>query len=201
MEGPKVIQKRVQIIMNCSCQSCDKDRKEDCEITDENTLELPQNLFIDERNTSDSNSDDLPELLKAPSQNDTDNAIHNTETNVKFKNKIKKLFEIYQNQTEDVKNDDLQKYLETYGVDLEHNRENNLKIEKDLESLPADFGIEGMPSHHRGSQHNQNDIMENDVIKKHHETKSGGHHGHHGYHHGEGHHLHHLGEEQHIGND
>lgn len=205
VEGPKVIQKRVQIIMNCSCQTCNKIRKEDCEITDENTLELPQNLFKDEKNLTDSNPDDFPDLLHAPTQNDTENVIHNTETNIKLKNKIKKLYEIYQNQTEDVKNDGLQKYLEKYGVDLEQNHENNIKIEKDLENLPDDFGIEGVQSHHKGNhvgmgiQHSQNDDEENDIIKKHHESKSAAHHGHHSYHHGEGHHLHHLGEEQHIG--
>ncbi|KAJ8942503.1 hypothetical protein NQ314_010056 [Rhamnusium bicolor] len=222
VDGPKVIQKRVQIIMNCSCQSCDKIRKEDCEITDENTLELPQNLFTEERNYNRSNFEDLPDLLDAPGQNSTQNILHNTENDIKLKNKLKKWFEIYQNETEDTKTDEdfyfkdqkHKTHLEEYNnVDLDHDEENNAKIENDLQNLPDTFGIEVVPSHHKGNhidigiQHDHNNIIVDDISRKHHETKSGvlgGHHGHHSNHHqhhieGHGHHMHHLGEEQQIG--
>ncbi|KAJ8921225.1 hypothetical protein NQ315_013697 [Exocentrus adspersus] len=90
VEGPKIVQKRVQIIMNCSCQSCNKIRKEDCEITDENTLELPQNLFKNEKNTNEPSIEELPDLLDAPNSNETENVIHDVEKDIKLKNKLKK---------------------------------------------------------------------------------------------------------------
>ncbi|KAJ8958049.1 hypothetical protein NQ318_002058, partial [Aromia moschata] len=216
-DGAEIIQKRVQIIMNCSCQSCDKVRKEDCEITDENTLELPQNLYTDEKSNK-STFDEAPDLLNnAPSENNTQHVVHNTKTEIHLKN-LKKWFETYQkNQTDELRSDEEThpKYQKPsvgkyYRIDIDPTQDNNIKIEKDLENLPPDFGLEGVPSHHKGNhigmgmQHSQNDIIVEDLAKKHHDAKSvssGNHHaGHHpGYHHGEAHHVHHLGEEQHIG--
>jgi len=65
--GTKTKQKRVEIITNCSCSSCDKVQSEDCEITDRNTSELPINLFAiltEEKNRKGSDdSEEIPELL------------------------------------------------------------------------------------------------------------------------------------------
>lgn len=203
-ELPKILQKRVQIINNCSCQSCDKIRRDDCEISDENTLELPRNMFTDDKNKV--NGDELPELLDA---NSTKGATEETENDVKLKMKLKKWFEIYQNESEEVKNDD--EYFQKFNSPLyyntavaDRNQENNAKIEKDLANLPDGFGLEGAASHHKGSHvgmgivHNQNAIVIEDLEKKHREEDAAGHHKS-GHHHHDGHHNHHLGEEQHIG--
>ncbi|KAJ8972858.1 hypothetical protein NQ317_010282 [Molorchus minor] len=189
LEGPKIMQKRVQIIMNCSCQSCDKIRKEDCEITDENTLELPENLFTE--NHSKFSFEEAPDLLNPPNHNS--NELKSEEDSHKYqKHKIN--FEKYNN-----------------NVGLDPTQDNNIKIEKDLENLPVEFGIEGVPSHQKGNHigmgiqqvHNtENEIIIEDLTKKHIDAKSGtnSQHGHHSGHHlGEPHHLHHLGEEQHVG--
>lgn len=68
-DGPKTVQKRVQIIMNCSCMSCEKVQSKDCEIADENTSELPTDLFSilhpnrTASGTETRNGEDVPELL------------------------------------------------------------------------------------------------------------------------------------------
>ncbi|VEN61494.1 unnamed protein product [Callosobruchus maculatus] len=173
---PKILQKRVQIITNCSCQSCDKVRKDDCEITDENTLELPRSMFTDEKNQNKSTGDEVPELLE---RNDTKPASSETETDIKFKNKLKKWFEIYQNESEsDQMKDDtdseyyFQKFKSpVYHLGLEHNEQTNAKIEQALKSLPENFGVEGAPSHHKGSHigmgiaHSQNDVVIQPEVK------------------------------------
>ncbi|KAF5303295.1 hypothetical protein FQA39_LY10034 [Lamprigera yunnana] len=43
VNGPKTIQKRIQIITNCLCVSCEKVQDTDCD--EEQTLELPSDLF------------------------------------------------------------------------------------------------------------------------------------------------------------
>ncbi|KAK5638344.1 hypothetical protein RI129_012639 [Pyrocoelia pectoralis] len=43
-EGPKTIKKRIQIITNCQCTSCEKIQNKDCE-EEEETSELPSDLF------------------------------------------------------------------------------------------------------------------------------------------------------------
>ncbi|RZB39875.1 uncharacterized protein BDFB_003870 [Asbolus verrucosus] len=68
VEGPKTFQKRVQIIMNCSCMSCEKIHHEDCEISSQITPELPQDLFSN-RN-QEAKTEEVPELLHfAPNKN------------------------------------------------------------------------------------------------------------------------------------
>lgn len=54
---PLVLQKRIQVITNCSCQSCDKVRTEDCAINDTNTQELPLHLYVDPDNANKGNDD------------------------------------------------------------------------------------------------------------------------------------------------
>ncbi|XP_018322215.1 uncharacterized protein LOC108734941 [Agrilus planipennis] len=79
----KTIQKRVQIITNCSCSSCDRIEAKDCEISDENTSELPSNLFaLLHLNTSTEDQSkyslpELPELLHMSlSEDENHSAIH-----------------------------------------------------------------------------------------------------------------------------
>ncbi|XP_018323478.1 uncharacterized protein LOC108735814 isoform X2 [Agrilus planipennis] len=78
----KTIQKRVQIITNCSCSSCDRTEAKDCEISDENTSELPSDLFaLLHPNTSTEDQSkyplpELPELLHmSPSEDENHSAI------------------------------------------------------------------------------------------------------------------------------
>lgn len=60
-EGPRTFQKRVQIILKCSCMSCEKYQREDCEITDQTTFELPQDLFSTK--IQESKPEEPPELF------------------------------------------------------------------------------------------------------------------------------------------
>ncbi|CAH0549370.1 unnamed protein product [Brassicogethes aeneus] len=62
LDGPRTTQKRVQIIVDCACASCDVIRKDDCDISDENTVELPSNLFLN--TTTKQDPEEVPELLK-----------------------------------------------------------------------------------------------------------------------------------------
>lgn len=130
-----ILQKRVQIITNCSCQSCDKIRTEDCEITDGNTLELPQNLFTIEKNSNRSASEEIPDILET---NNTQHITLTTDNDIK-KQKYKKWFESHQNEIERDDSSDL------YRLFLKQNRENNIKIEEDLSQpdLPINFRLEG----------------------------------------------------------
>lgn len=58
------VQKRVQIITNCSCTSCSKIQTTDCEIADQSTSELPTNLFaLLHPNRTEIGIADVPELL------------------------------------------------------------------------------------------------------------------------------------------
>lgn len=65
-DGPKTIQKRVQIINNCTCLSCDKTSNSDCELSDERTAELPIDLFSTKEPTFQEfpPPEEVPELLK-----------------------------------------------------------------------------------------------------------------------------------------
>lgn len=181
-EGPKFMRKNVQIITNCSCQTCDKIRKNDCEISDENTSELPQNLFTDQKNSNKSN-EEVPELLdvnNSPSQQSNEN-------HIKFKNKLKKWFEIsYQNESDQAKNED-----------------NYAKFSKELKNLSADFTNEDPGGAPDDDEYARNDIileeLSNTFMSKselpikhpayqHHTMKKSG-----------DHHYHHLGDEEVMG--
>ncbi|KAK9746647.1 DAN domain [Popillia japonica] len=89
-DGPRMIQKRVQIITNCTCLSCDKIQTSDCEITDEGTAELPADLFAmlygnSSLLTFNSSYDDVKELLNLPKDR-TD--INPNTTNMKDEQKL-----------------------------------------------------------------------------------------------------------------
>lgn len=84
-DGPKTLQKRVQIITNCTCQSCNKVENKDCEILDENTAELPLDLFAQLYGNMSSayeivpqNLDEVPDFLnvtdnvRTPTRNGTE---------------------------------------------------------------------------------------------------------------------------------
>lgn len=59
-DTPRTMQKRVQIITNCTCLSCDKQiSSTDCELSDENTVELPHDLFKDRDNDSARDTSDM----------------------------------------------------------------------------------------------------------------------------------------------
>lgn len=199
IDGPKILQKRLQIIMNCSCQSCDKIRIEDCAINDTNTQQLPRYLFIDLENINKSNEDYIhPDLFDAQNSKNK----QHFENDVKLKNKLKKWFEDYQSDG-DNKNAELED-LEKSINDIEKKNE---KINKDLEALPKSFGLEGAPSHHKGAHigmgivPHPNDVVDPDIEKS--KDHKSGHHGHqHHTHHSTEEsttHKHYLGEEQQFG--
>ncbi|CAH2008115.1 unnamed protein product [Acanthoscelides obtectus] len=134
-------------------------------------------MFTDERNQNKSAGDEVPELLE---RNDTKPATSSdTETDIKFKNKLKKWFEIYQNESESdqLKDDtDSEYYFQkfkspVYHLGLEHNQETNTKIEQDLKNLPENFGVEGASSHHKGNHvgmgiaHSQNEVVAQPEVK------------------------------------
>ncbi|XP_060534129.1 uncharacterized protein LOC132706671 isoform X2 [Cylas formicarius] len=199
-EGPKILQKRVQIITNCSCQSCDKIRKEDCEINDANTLELPPHLFTDHESNNKSAPDDFPDLFEA--QNAQNSTLKHTENDIKLKNKLKQWFAVYQKDVEENESEKHGHKKHSELLDLEKrldlNEKNNERILNDLEGLPKSFGDEGVPSHHKGN-HVASGIVRNAVdVKK--PPEHNHHHGHHQHHQVEevAHH-HYLGEEQQTG--
>ncbi|CAG9862546.1 unnamed protein product [Phyllotreta striolata] len=132
-----VLQKRVQIITNCSCQSCDKVRTEDCEITDGHTLELPQSLFTIDKN-SNKHSEEVPDILETKNTQ----RLPSSDGDVK-KQKYKKWFESHQNEIERDYGTDL------YRLFLKQNRDNNLKIDEDSSppDLPVRFGSEDVRAH------------------------------------------------------
>lgn len=182
LEGPKIMRKNVQIITNCSCQTCDKIRKDDCEISDDNTSELPQNLFTDPKNSNRSN-EEVPELLDV-NNNPTQ---HDNENHIKFKNKLKKWFEISYNESDQVKNED-----------------NYANFSKELKNLSVDFKNEDSGSVHNNEQYDRNDIIVEELadhfmlkselpvkhpVYQHHTIKKSGEH----------HHHHHLGDEEIMG--
>lgn len=138
IEGLKVMRKNVQIITNCSCQTCDKIRKDDCEINDENTSELPQNLFTDQKNGNKSN-EEVPELLDV----NNNPSKHHNENHAKFKNKLKKWFEIsYQNDSDQVKSED-----------------NYAKFSKELKDFSMNFQNEDSINDHNDEEYDRNDII------------------------------------------
>lgn len=92
-DGPRTVQKRVQIITNCTCLSCDKLQTTDCEIADESTAELPADLFaILYGNSSllsfNSSYDDVKELLNLP-RDRTDINPNTTNMKEEQKNQLK----------------------------------------------------------------------------------------------------------------
>ncbi|EFA05660.1 uncharacterized protein LOC660885 [Tribolium castaneum] len=104
-EGPKTFQKRVQIILKCSCMSCEKYHREDCEITDQTTLELPQDLFTNK--SQEPKPEEPPELLDLVS-NKKKRPIHNfdianttTEQRYQLNAKLINLLKSIQNEGED----------------------------------------------------------------------------------------------------
>lgn len=74
-EGPKTIKKRVEIITNCSCISCERVQNKDCELNDENTSELPTDLFVllhpnsTSGESSQQASEEVPELMHIGNRN------------------------------------------------------------------------------------------------------------------------------------
>lgn len=190
VEMPMVLQKRIQVIMNCSCQSCDKVRTEDCAINDTNTMELPLHLYVDPDNVNKANDDYIhPDLYEAQNSHQ-----QHFENDIKLKNKLKKWFETYENsQNKNTEVDNFDSYL-----DIERKNE---KINKDLEAAPKAFATEPVSSHQKGSHigmglvHHPNDVVDHDLKSLDSMGKLSHHHQHHPHHH----HHHHLGEEQHIG--
>lgn len=182
IEGPLVMKKNVQIITNCSCQACDKIRKDDCEIADENTSELPENLFTDQKNSS--KIEDIPELLDVKNNPSEYNENQNQ---IKFKNKLKKWFEVsYQNNSDQAKNE-----------------ENYAKFSNELRSLSADFKNENLETNGSDEEFDRNEIIVDNLAdtyiskselhpgyKPHHSVKKIGDHLH----------NHHLGDEEIMGN-
>lgn len=183
IEGPKLMRKNVQIITNCSCQTCDKIRKDDCEISDENTSELPLNLFTDQKNSNRS-SEEIPELLDV-----NNNPSAYNENQIKFKNKLKKWFEVsYQNESDQAKSED-----------------NYAKISKELKNLSVDFNNEDSGNTQVDEEYERNDIIveespdsfmskselpiKHPTYKQHHTMKKSGEHLH----------NHHLGDEETMG--
>lgn len=182
-EGPIVMKKNVQIITNCSCQACDKVRKDDCEISDENTSELPQNLFTEQKNSS--RTEDIPDLLDVKS-----NPSEYSENQINFKNKLKKWFEIsYQNDSDQSKNED-----------------NYAKFSNELKSLSADFKNVKVGTKNSDEEFERNDIIVDDssdtfISKSELPVKHQGYKPHHTVKNIEEHlHNHHLGDEEVMGN-
>lgn len=177
-----MVQKRVQIIQNCSCMSCEKTDKYDCEVIDkQSTDELPSNMLSMEENDIKSSGEDAPDLFDVPKPN-------------KDLKELKELMERFQNSEEFTPNstseadevlmkkyklvrENLQEWLMNKKME-----ENNAKIEEDLEDLPLSFGLEGSPSQHKGA-HIGMGIKTEDSDE---EPPKGPHH-------------HHLGEVQHVG--
>ncbi|CAH1129736.1 unnamed protein product [Ceutorhynchus assimilis] len=198
VEGVKILQKRIEVIMNCSCQSCNKIRLEDCAINDTNTMELPLNMYVDQENFKTNEDNIHPDLFEAQNSHKT------FENDIKLKNKLKKWFETYQSESGDHKNSEL--------ADLINIDKKNEKIVKDLEGLPKTFGVEGAASHQKGAHigmgisHHPNDVVDPDTKTPDLEVQPPHHHHHSHHHHGQsgeetGKHHHYLGEEQHIGLD
>ncbi|XP_066144618.1 uncharacterized protein [Euwallacea fornicatus] len=196
----KVLQKRVQVIMNCSCQSCGKIRVEDCAINDTNTMELPMHLYVAQESSRASEDYIHPDLFDAQNSKK-----QHFENDIKLKNKLKKWFETYQNaENANTETDSLEKYLDT--------EKKNEKIVKDLESSPKAFGMDPAPSHQKGSHigmgvaPHPNDVVDSDLKPTHGSSNKHHHQSHHQHqathHHTGNHHQHHyLGEEQHLGMD
>ncbi|KAL1489431.1 hypothetical protein ABEB36_014326 [Hypothenemus hampei] len=190
----KMLQKRVQVITSCSCQSCDNIRSDDGCSLEENSVELPLSLYVDQENQTRINEDyihpDLFEAQNSPKQ-------HFENDNVKLKNKLKKWFETFQND------DDKNESATPPVLDIEIKNE---KIVKDLEGAPKNFRVVTPSTHHRDNHplsmskpifdtsihtgighHHPNDVVDRDNDQKQ------LHRGHH--------HHHHLGEEQRLGLD
>lgn len=151
------IKKQVEIIMNCSCISCETVQNKDCELSDQNTAELPTDLFnILHPNLSVDtlSQEDVPDLIHFPhrnrsvfSVNDVMNFTseqHNEKLirllksmeeeegdgNISYdKALIRELLEILERNREELSNVDLMRFLSVVNL---HNSEN---MQVDLSKL------------------------------------------------------------------
>lgn len=156
-DGPRTIKKRVEIIMNCSCISCEKVQNKDCELTDQNTAELPMDLFniLHPNFTGEvaHRQEDVPDLIHLPQRNRSvfnvnemnfTNEEHNEklikllrsmeeeegDTNISYDKKlIRELLEILEKNREELSNVDLMRFLSVVNL---HNSEN---LQVDLSKL------------------------------------------------------------------
>lgn len=133
LEGPKTIKKRVEIIMNCSCISCEKIQNKDCEISDQNTSELPTDLFsILHPNTNTTNpepgqsAEDVPELMDISQRNRTQfiavDQVNKEENNEKVIRLLKSILE-QEDDTETNINYDKAQLKELLEILEEHKQE------------------------------------------------------------------------------
>lgn len=141
--------------MNCSCISCETVQNKNCELTDQNTAELPTDLFnILHPNVNSGeplSQEDVPDLIHFPNRNRTSfsemnltNEQHNEklikllksmeetegETNISYDKKLlRELLEILERNREELRNVDLMKFLSVVNL---HNSEN---MQVDLSKL------------------------------------------------------------------
>lgn len=136
--------------MNCSCISCETVQNKDCELTDQNTAELPTDLFnilhpsfsVD---PTPQHQEDVPDLIHLPQRNRSvldvsdvnfTNEQHNEklikllrsmeeeegDTNISYDKKlIRELLEILEKNREELSSIDLMKFLSVVNF---HNSEN-----------------------------------------------------------------------------
>lgn len=155
-DGPKTIKKRVEIIMNCSCISCETVQNKDCELTDQNTAELPTDLFNILHPVVGGgeavSQEEVPDLIHLPNRNrsnpNIDEVLNDEQNNEKLikllksmqeqegdtnisydKKLIKELLEILENNRAELANVDLMKFISVVNL---HNSEN---MQVDLSTL------------------------------------------------------------------
>lgn len=131
-DAPKTIKKRVEIIMNCSCISCETVQNKDCELTDQNTAELPTDLFnILHPNFGGvgvdgvvQHAEDVPDLIHFPERNRSGlNGVDVNFTNEESNEKLIKLLRSMEEQEGDTNiNYDKRLIRELLEI-LENNRE------------------------------------------------------------------------------
>ncbi|XP_044764153.1 uncharacterized protein LOC123320786 isoform X2 [Coccinella septempunctata] len=61
LAGPKTIQKRIEIIKSCHCRPCDKVPKLECDLSQENTVELPQTMYTNKDAKTTITSSEVPD--------------------------------------------------------------------------------------------------------------------------------------------
>nr|XP_023015667.1 uncharacterized protein LOC111505133 isoform X1 [Leptinotarsa decemlineata] len=146
IEEPKIIQKRVQIITNCSCQNCNKVRTEDCQITDDGTVELPHKLLTHDKNSTRYINDDLPDILETNSSP----AHHHDSDDVLHKEKHKKWIKNHHDEIESM-----------YRLFLENNKDTNSEIDEGSENYDyTNSEMENFIQKHKSidSEEHPNDI-------------------------------------------
>ncbi|KAG5875156.1 hypothetical protein JTB14_014285 [Gonioctena quinquepunctata] len=149
IEGPKISQKRVQIITKCSCKNCDKIGVDDCEITDGSTVELPYKLYTKGKEPRPGN-DDLPDILEAKSSH-----THNHDTgDVLNEEKNKKWLKSHHDEVENL-----------YRLFMEQNRENNAEIEEGTESYETPDGELSNSLHKKHHDESNAPIMHSNPIR------------------------------------